>query len=164
MTSSFSITASTIQSQSASKPRWSSTLPGVIRRAALLLIKRRRIGLEHLLDRASGDDVAVIGALGNDIEKNGRHAGVGDLGGDAGAHDAGADHRRLLLDGGHHIASSTVAMPWPPPMHWVASAYLPFVRLSSDAALPVMRAPVAPERMAERDRAAVDIDLRSVGA
>jgi len=35
-------------------------------------------------------------------------------------------------------------MPWPPPMHWVASAYLPPSRCRTAAALPVMRAPVAP--------------------
>ena len=26
------------------------------------------------------------------------------------------------VGGAHHTASSTVAIPWPPPMHWVASA------------------------------------------
>jgi hypothetical protein len=35
-------------------------------------------------------------------------------------------------------------MPWPPPMHMVASANCLPSRFSSDAALPVMRAPVAP--------------------
>src|SRR5690606_8534019 len=73
------------------------------------------------------------------------HAGVGDLRGDARAHHARTDDAdaldRLVC---HHAASSTVAMPWPPPMHWVASAYFAPSRLSRLAALPTIRAPVAP--------------------
>ena len=101
------------------------------------------VGLEHPLDGAFGDGAAVRAVPGGDVEKHHRHPGVGDMGGDTGAHDAGADHRRLA-DFDHPAASSTVAIPWPPPMHWVASAKVPPSRPSSIAALPVMRAPVAP--------------------
>ena len=84
------------------------------------------------------------------------------MGGDARAHDPGADDRDLLnlgLNVGHHIASSTVAMPWPPPMHWVASAYLPFSRFKQRGRLAEDARAGRAERMAERNRAAVDIDL-----
>ena len=47
-------------------------------------------------------------------------AGIGDVGGDGAAHQAGADDGGLLDR--HQAASSTVEMPWPPPMHWVARA------------------------------------------
>src|SRR5271166_1777357 len=103
----------------------------------------RRIGLEQFRHRAFGDGAAVWIILGDDVEEQDRDAGVGDMGGDARAHHAGADDG-YFFDVAHHTASRTVAMPWPPPMHWVASAYLPFSRRSSEAALPRMRAPVAP--------------------
>ena len=37
-------------------------------------------------------------------------------------HHACADDADLADRGGHHARSRRVAMPWPPPMHWVASA------------------------------------------
>ncbi|CCG09438.1 unnamed protein product [Pararhodospirillum photometricum DSM 122] len=43
------------------------------------------------------------------------------MGGDPGPHDAGPQDGNLA-DVAHHIASKMVAMPWPPPMHWVARA------------------------------------------
>ena len=48
-------------------------------------------------------------------------------------------------------------MPWPPPMHWVDSARPLPSRLMMAAALPVMRAPVAPSGWPMAMRAAVDI-------
>ena len=67
-----------------------------------------------------GERVAIGRTLGHDVEQQDRDAGIGDLRGDPGAHHPGAEHRRPLDR--HQIASSTVAIPWPPPMHWVASA------------------------------------------
>ena len=54
------------------------------------------------------------------VEPHDLHACIGEMGGDAGAHDPGAENGGLA-DLDHHAASSTRAMPWPPPMHWVAS-------------------------------------------
>ena len=53
-------------------------------------------------------------------------------------------------------------MPWPPPMHSVTrpSSWPP--RSISDRHLAVIAAPVARDRVAERDRAAVGVDLRLV--
>ena len=80
----------------------------------------RGIGLEHPRDRALGERVPVAAVPGHDVEQNDIVAGVGDVGGDGAAHQAGAD------DGGlfdwHQAASRTVEIPWPPPMHWVARA------------------------------------------
>jgi hypothetical protein len=42
------------------------------------------------------------------------------------------------------MRSNIAAMPWPPPMHMVTSAYLPWMRCSSYSALTVISAPVAP--------------------
>src|SRR4029077_10538047 len=71
-----------------------------------------------------------------------RHARIGDMGGDRAAHHAGPD------DGGaadfHHTASRIVVIPWPPPMHWLERANFLPSRFRIWAALPVMRAPVAP--------------------
>jgi hypothetical protein len=78
--------------------------PGVAR-----VHQGRGIAFQQLFDRALGDGVAVDGALGHDVEQQHRHAGIGDMRGDAGAHDAGADDRGL--GDGHQAASSTVAMP-----------------------------------------------------
>jgi hypothetical protein len=83
--------------------------------------QRRRVHLRQPLDRAAGDRAAVGSTGFHDIEQHHSHTGIGAMGGDARPHHAGADHR----DGfnvGHQIASSTVAMPCPPPMHCVASA------------------------------------------
>jgi hypothetical protein len=82
----------------------------------------RRIGLQHLRDRTLRHGVTIAALLGHDIEQQHRHAGIGDLRCDAGAHDACADHADLFdgfrrgadwLDGllAHSAASSTVAMP-----------------------------------------------------
>ena len=85
--------------------------------------ERRRFGLAHLRDRALGQRVAVVGAVRHDVEQHHRHAGIGDLGGDARPHHAGADDADFLdRMAGHHTRSRIVAMPWPPPMHWLASA------------------------------------------
>ena len=71
------------------------------------------IGAQHALHRRRR-------AARDDIQQHHGQAGIGHLRGDAGAHHAGADDRDL--GDGHQTASSTVAMPWPPPMHCVASA------------------------------------------
>ena len=87
-----------------------------------------RIGLEHFLDRTARDR-AAIGRVPHDIKQQHRHPGIGHLRGDPGPHRAGPDHRDLADRGwaararrAHAADSSTVAMPCPPPMHWVASA------------------------------------------
>jgi hypothetical protein len=82
------------------------------------------LALQHLGDGAGGDRVAVLGVLRHDVEQQHRHARIRDLRGDAGAHDAGAEDGDFLdlLGVRHHRRSMMVAMPWPPPMHWVASA------------------------------------------
>ena len=82
--------------------------------------ERRGIGFLHPLERALGERVAIVRPFRHHVEQQDRDTGVGDLRRDAGAHHPGAEHRRPLDR--HQIASSTVAMPWPPPMHWVASA------------------------------------------
>ena len=80
--------------------------------------------------------------------------------GDARAHRRRRRSRRPAATRRHSTASSSVAMPWPPPMHWVATRVAPagaaqqLRRLAGDA-----RAGGA-ERVAERDRAAVDVDAR----
>src|ERR1019366_6873823 len=76
------------------------------------------------------------------VEKVDGDSRIGDLGGNPAAHHAGADDRGAANI--HHTASRIVVMPWPPPMHWVDSANFLPSRLSSWAALPVIRAPVAP--------------------
>ncbi len=83
----------------------------------------RGIGLEHLGHRALGDGVAIVALARHDIEQQHGHARVRHLRGDARAHRARADDADLPdRIARHHAFSSTVAMPWPPPMHWVASA------------------------------------------
>ncbi len=62
----------------------------------------------------------IQSALGHDVEKKHLVSGVGHLGGDTRSHDSGAEHRDLV--DAHDTDSRTVAMPWPPPMHCVASA------------------------------------------
>src|SRR5690606_24549454 len=92
-----------------------------------------------------GHGVAIVAFLGRDIEQQHRHPRISDLRGDARAHHARADDADAL-DGrlAHSAVSSTVATPCPPPIHIVASAYFPPSRLSSEAALPRIRAPDAP--------------------
>ena len=82
--------------------------------------ERRGIGLEHPRDRALRQRVPVVVAFRNDVEQHDIVAGVGDVGGDGAAHQAGADDGGLLDR--HQAASRTVEIPWPPPMHWVARA------------------------------------------
>ena len=53
-------------------------------------------------------------------------------------------------------------MPWPTPMHMVQSASVPPRRCSSSVAVSARRAPRHAERMAERDGAAVGIDVLGV--
>ena len=48
-------------------------------------------------------------------------------------------------------------LPIPPPMHMVMSPVVLLRRSSSSRTVPISMAPVAPERMAERDGAAVDV-------
>ncbi len=88
--------------------------------------ERRRVGLERARHRVARQLVARAVLLRRDVQQQHRRAGVGDLGGDRRPHDAGADHAGLadggVRAGGHHARSRTVAMPWPPPMHCVASA------------------------------------------
>src|SRR6185369_8806491 len=105
--------------------------------------QRGGIGLLQLLNGALGDGAPIVTVLRHYIQQQDRHAGIGDLGGDAAAHHARADDASLL--DGHSTASRMVAMPWPPPMHWVDSANCLPSRFSNEAALPVMRAPVAPK-------------------
>ena len=80
----------------------------------------RGISLEHPRHRALGERVPVFRALWHDIEQHHVVAGIGDVGGDAAAHQPRPDDGGLLDR--HQAASSKVEMPWPPPMHWVASA------------------------------------------
>ena len=54
------------------------------------------------------------------VEKNDFVTCIGNLRGDARTHDAGAQHRDTI--DAHEVDSRTVAIPWPPPMHCVASA------------------------------------------
>ena len=72
--------------------------------------QRRRVGLEQLFHRPFGDGASVVAVLGGDIEQHHRHAGIGDLRRDPGAHDAGAENGGFF-DLGHFVASRTVAIP-----------------------------------------------------
>ena len=77
--------------------------------------ERRGVGLEQLRHSTFGDGVAVGPGFGDDVEQHHGHARVGDMGGDPGAHDAGADHGGFF-DLGHgqcpaQTASRMVAMP-----------------------------------------------------
>ena len=55
-----------------------------------------------------------------------------------------------------------VATPWPPPTHMVASACLPPVRASSDGRLARDPRPAGPQRMPERNGAAIQVHPRMV--
>ena len=62
-----------------------------------------------------------------------------------------------LLHAGHRL-STTVAMPWPPPMHKLATPWPPPRRRSSCTSVVSETTSRVAERVAERDRAAVDIE------
>ena len=85
-----------------------------------LVHEGRGVGLQHALDRAFRERAAVAHALWRDIEQHNVGTRISGVSGDRTAHHARADDRDL--GDRHHAASSTVAMPWPPPMHCVASA------------------------------------------
>ena len=57
--------------------------------------ERSGFRFQHLLDGAGGERIAVGRALRDDVEQPNRHPGIGELRGDTGAHDAGADHGDL---------------------------------------------------------------------
>src|SRR5437899_1312761 len=101
------------------------------------------LAFQNALDGALGNRIAIAAFLGRHVEQIDRDSRIGDLGGNPVAHQASAD------DGGaanfHQTASIIVVMPWPPPMHWVESANFLPSRFNNWAALPVMRAPVAPK-------------------
>ena len=107
-----------------------------------LVHKGRRIGLEQFCYGRVGDDVTVLRPFRNDIEQHHRHPGIGHVSGDTRPHDAGADDSNLVDF--HYSASRMVAMPCPPPMHWVESANCLPSRCNRVAALAVIRAPLAP--------------------
>ena len=60
--------------------------------------------------------------------------------------------------------STHIAMPMPPPMHRVARPFLASRRCISYSRVTSTRAPGRADRMAERDGAAVDVDLRGIPA
>ena len=60
--------------------------------------------------------------------------------------------------------SKIPAAPWPPPMHIVTMPYFALRRFISRRIVAVSFAPVQPERMPERDRAAVGIHLLRIEA
>ena len=80
------------------------------------------LGLEHPLHRAARHRIAIA-LVANDVEQQHRHAGIRHLRGDPRPHSARADDADSVDCVAHSAASSSVAMPCPPPMHWVASAY-----------------------------------------
>ena len=71
--------------------------------------ERRRLGLEHFLDGTASERVPVLAAVRNDVEQANVNSGIGEVGGDAGAHHASADDDGLLDR--HQAASSMVAIP-----------------------------------------------------
>ena len=144
LTSSRSTTASTIQSQPRRSSRLSSMLPGLISRAARAPISGAGLAFFSRAIAASAKALRLASARLDDVEQHHVDPGIGDLGRDRGTHHAGANHRDGFDRCHFTRLPKTVAMPWPPPMHCVASAYLPPWRFSTAAALPVMRAPVAP--------------------
>jgi hypothetical protein len=76
--------------------------------------ERRRVAPRQPLQRP-------LRAARDGVEQHDVEAGVRQVGRDARPHHAGADHGRPARLG-HSTASRTVAMPCPPPMHWVATA------------------------------------------
>ena len=89
----FSVTASMIQSQSATFARSSSKLPGVISDAAESTKKPPGRCLAAF-------STPLRGQFGRDIQQNRRNAGVGEVGGNTGAHGAGSEDGNAL-DGSH---------------------------------------------------------------
>jgi hypothetical protein len=107
------------------------------------------------------------GPSGHDVEQHHRHAGVGDVGGDAGAHDTGAEHadladlglgasrsdrledRRDALAAADALGGEGVALGF---------AREQRRRLAGDAGAG------GAQRVAERDGAAVEVDLGDVEA
>ena len=88
----FSATASMIQSQSASLARSSSKLPGVIKQrlSGSRKIRRDAVWRRSQCRSARRRSVGLIGK--DDIEQNGRNAGVGEMRGDARTHGSGAEN------------------------------------------------------------------------
>ncbi len=88
--------------------------------------QRRRVHFFQPLDGGFRDFVAVGGAGFDDVQQQHMRAGIGGMGGDARPHDARADDgdgTDFPTDFRHvKWPPDTVAMPWPPPMHCVASA------------------------------------------
>jgi hypothetical protein len=87
----------------------------------------RRFGFAQVGNRAFGQRIPVVGAVRDDIQQHHGNTSVGDLGGNARPHRAGADDTNLADRGrtlwvSHHTRSRIVAIPWPPPMHWLARA------------------------------------------
>ena len=80
-----------------------------------------RVRLRQALDRRARDGGTVRPVLCRDVEQEDTRAGVREMGGDPAAHDPGPDDRDPF-DRAQLTASSTVAIPCPPPMHWVARA------------------------------------------
>ena len=72
-------------------------------------------------DRRAGDGGAIRPVLRRHVEQEDARARVREVGGDPAAHHPRTDDRDPL-DGVQSTASSTVAIPCPPPMHWVARA------------------------------------------
>ncbi len=143
--SSRSMIASTTQSHSAMRSRWSSILPVSTSLAAALDMN----GAGSVLSIFSTAPLATASRSASPgLTMSSSSTGVPLLATWAAmpAPITPAPMTQTFLIGSAmtQTASSRVAMPWPPPMHWVARAYLPPSRFSSEAALPTMRAPVAP--------------------
>src|SRR5687768_578144 len=84
--------------------------------------ERSRLGLEHARNCVPGDDIAIGARVWHNVQQQHGYAGVRDLSRDPAAHRSRTDDADLADLIGHYARSRTVAMPWPPPMHWVASA------------------------------------------
>ena len=86
--------------------------------------ERRRLGLRAARWRRAASASGRGPGVRHDVEQQHRHAGIGDVRGDARrpSRRRRSRPRRMRTRAMAQTASSTVAMPWPPPMHWVASA------------------------------------------
>src|SRR5690606_29138786 len=102
-----------------------------------------RAAFELFLDCPFGQRIARP-FLGHDIQQQHGDARIGKHRRNTRTHDAGTEDGSLFDYRHGYAFSNTVAMPCPPPIQAVASAYFPCPRESSSAALPVMRAPDAP--------------------
>ena len=94
-----SSTASTIQSQSANLPRSSSRLPGSISLAAPSCMNAAGSALRKLATAPSARALRLLAPCGTMSSKHDGNAGIGDMGGDARAHRAGADDADFLESG-----------------------------------------------------------------